>query len=125
MSHNDHSHHIIPVKTLTINLFVLMVLMILTVAAARFEIFDSLSTFANNIIAMTIACVKAFLVISIFMAVKYSTKLTKLFAIGGFVWFLLIFGILIDYASRHWEPVKGWEADTPSSSIPRSSTWEE
>jgi hypothetical protein len=68
---------------------------------------------------MTIAVVKAYLVISIFMGVKHTTNLAKLFAIGGFVWFLLLFAILIDYASRPWEPVKGWEPE-PSTSLPRT-----
>ena len=125
MSNKDHAHHITPWPTLAKNLAWLMLLMVLTIAFARADIFEGLSTVANNFIAMTIAVIKACLVIAIFMGVKYSTKLTKLFAIGGFVWLILIFGILIDYASRHWEPVTGWEPDTPSSSLPRSLTREE
>ena len=34
-------------------------------------------------------------------------------------WLLLIGGILIDYFSRPWEPVTGWE-ETPSTSTPRT-----
>lgn len=99
------------------NLLKLMFLMILTVVAAKYTHF--LPTLWGNVVALTIAVVKAYLVVSIFMGVKYTTNLAKLFAIGGFVWFLLMFGTLIDYWSRPWEPVKGWEP-VPSTSLPRT-----
>ena len=79
------------VTALILILGALTVLMILTIAAARMEVFAGLSTLTNNIIAVSIACTKAILVIAIFMGVKYSSNLVKLFAIGGFVWFLLVF----------------------------------
>lgn len=72
-----------------------------------------------NIIALTIAVIKAVLVISIFMGLKYSSKLTKLYAIGGFVWLTLIGITLIDYYSRPWEPVVGWDAEQ-STALPRN-----
>ena len=123
MDNAEHPHHVLPVKHLCATLAKLTVLMVLTVVAARITPIED--TLIANIVALTIACTKAVFVISIFMAVKFSSKLTKLFAIGGFVWLILIFGILIDYGSRHWEPVKGWEPDTPSTSLPRSLTMEE
>ena len=120
MSNAEHTHHVLPVSHLRANLIKLMVLMVLTVVAARLApIPDSMLA---NFVAMGIAVAKAAFVISIFMAVKFSTKLTKLFALGGFVWLLLIGGILIDYFSRPWEPVVGWE---PASSLPRDKTLEE
>jgi len=117
MSHAEHSHHIIPTKHLTANLLKLLVLMVLTVVAARVTPIEN--TLLANLVAMGIAIVKACFVISIFMGVKFSTNLTKMFAIGGFVWFLLMFGILVDYYSRPWEPVVGWE-DEASTSLPRT-----
>lgn len=117
MAHVEHGHHVTPTRTLTFNLVWLLVLMVLTVAAAR--VIPFLPLVWANLLAMTIACIKAVLVIAIFMGVRYTTNLAKLFAIGGFVWFLLIFGILIDYWSRPWEPVPGW-TDAPSSSLPRT-----
>jgi caa(3)-type oxidase subunit IV len=102
---------------LAINLAWLMALMVLTIVAARVTHF--LPTMPANVVAMSIAIIKAFLVVAIFMGVKYTTNLAKLFAIGGFVWFLLLFGILIDYYSRPWEPVDGWEP-LPSTSLPRT-----
>ncbi|HXH62361.1 MAG TPA: cytochrome C oxidase subunit IV family protein [Fimbriimonadaceae bacterium] len=112
----QHGHHITPTKVLGWNLFWLLILMASTVLLAR--VFHFLPTFPANMAALGIAVTKAYLVINIFMGVKFSTKLTKMYAIGGFVWFMLIFGILVDYATRSWEPVPGWEK-TPSSSIPR------
>ena len=115
-THEEHGHHIIPTRTLTINLAWLMLLMVLTVVAAR--VLHILPTMPANVLAMTIAIVKACLVVAIFMGVKYTTNLAKLFAIGGFVWFLLLFIILVDYWSRPWEPVPGWEQG--STSLPRT-----
>jgi caa(3)-type oxidase subunit IV len=119
----EHGHHISSTDVLRSNLIKLMLLMILTVAAAKIhEVLPSMPTLGThwaNALAVTIAIIKAYLVVSIFMGVKYTTNLAKLFAIGGFVWFLLMFGILIDYVSRPWEPVRGWEP-APSTSLPRT-----
>ena len=117
MAHVDHGHHITPTNTLFKNLVALMVLMVLTVGAAR--VLPSLPTVWANVLMLAIAVTKVFLVVSIFMGVKYTTKLAKLFAIGGFVWFFLLFGILIDYWTRPWEPVKGW-TPAASTSLPRT-----
>lgn len=117
MSNAEHSYHVLPVSHLKANLAKLMILMVLTVVAARLAPIPD--TMLANFVAMGIAVAKAVLVISIFMAVKFSTNLTKLFALGGFVWLLLIFGIMIDYFSRPWEPVPGWE-ETPPTSTPRT-----
>ena len=117
LAHYEHGHHVTPTRHLTITLIKLIVLMVLTVVLARVTPLPN--TWAANLVAMGIAITKAVYVISIFMGVKFTTNLAKLFAIGGFVWLTLIFGILIDYASRPWEPVKGWEPE-PSTSLPRT-----
>lgn len=55
----------------------------------------------NDLVAMAIAVVKATLVILFFMHVKYSTKLTKLTVIAGFVWLFIFFLLLFaDYLTR-------------------------
>ena len=118
-SNHDHEYHGASMPTLLFVFGALVVLMILTIVAARAPIFETLPVVANNIIAITIACAKATLVVAIFMGVKYSSHLVKLFAIGGFVWLILVFGIFIDYVSRPWEPVKGWE-DVPATSMQRA-----
>ena len=74
-------------------------LMILTVATWLVAQVDL--GWANDVVALTIAVTKALLVILFFMHVRHSTRLTKLTAIGGFLWLaILIFLTLNDYATR-------------------------
>jgi cytochrome c oxidase subunit IV len=54
-------------------------------------------------IALTIATIKATLVILFFMHVKYSSRLTWVVVIAGFFWLLiLLIGTMNDYALRNW-----------------------
>lgn len=124
-----HVHHITDSKVLIRTLVILMALMALTIVAAQLPYWmpsvfgflyseEPLIRLITNGIALTIAFVKAALVVQIFMGVKFSTKVVKFYAYGGFIWFTLIFIILIDYFSRPWEPVQGWEK-APSTGLPR------
>ena len=55
----------------------------------------------NDIVALAIAVTKMTLVIVFFMHVKYSTRLTKLVVISGFLWLLLLLGLTFaDYVTR-------------------------
>jgi cytochrome c oxidase subunit 4 len=57
---------------------------------------------------MTIAAVKAALVIMVFMHVYYSTRLTWLVALSGLLWLAILIGLtLSDYLTRNWLPVPG------------------
>ncbi len=123
-----HSHHVTPISQLTKTFIALMVLMVLTIAAAVAPYYVPALSFLHsdspgirvitNGIALAIAFVKAGLVVQIFMGVKFSSKVIKFYAYGGFLWFTLVFIILIDYFSRPWEPVQGWE-QAPSTALPR------
>jgi caa(3)-type oxidase subunit IV len=106
-------HHITPALTYVCNLGALLVLMTLTIVAAKISFPGG--TLTNNIVAMGIACCKAFLVITIFMGVAYTTKLAKLWAVVGFLWLVFLFGVLIDYKSRGNEPVAGFHGDAGSA----------
>lgn len=76
----------------------LMLLLALTVAVS----FVDLGAF-NELIALAIAAVKAVLVILFFMHVRYSSRLTWVFAAAGFVWLLIMVGwTFSDYLSRGW-----------------------
>jgi cytochrome c oxidase subunit 4 len=78
---------------------VLMLLLALTVAAARVD-FGRL----NPVIAMGIAVVKAALIAIYFMHLRHALGLTRVFAFGATVW--LIFGAALtfaDYFTRGWE----------------------
>ena len=69
-----------------------------TVAAA----FTDLGPF-NTVVALSIAAVKALLVLLYFMHLCYSSRLTWAFAATGFVWLALIISLTMsDIASRGW-----------------------
>ncbi len=121
-SHGSHlpGHiHVFPIWMYVKVFIALFVLMILTVAASYVDfthihplgmtISPLVGSLINNVIAMTIAVLKATLVVLFFMHVKFSTRLTKIFAVSGFVWMSLMFLILLDYGTRAWEPVPSWE----------------
>jgi cytochrome c oxidase subunit 4 len=58
----------------------------------------------NVVVAVLIALIKASLVAWIFMGVRYSTRMTRLFVVAGLVWLTIM--ILItggDYFTRSWD----------------------
>ena len=57
----------------------------------------------NNVVMLTIACVKAALVVLFFMHVRWGTRLTWVVVASGFFWLLIMFGLtMTDYISRGW-----------------------
>ncbi|MEQ1821904.1 MAG: hypothetical protein ABL949_05310 [Fimbriimonadaceae bacterium] len=118
MSEHTHEHHITPPSALAINLVKLAALMGLTILAAEVDfghmIFKAgaAGTVVNNVVAMTIAVVKAYLVVQIFMGVKWATQLTKIWAYFGFIWLATLLITLGDYTSRYWEDHRGWYANS-------------
>jgi len=81
----------------------LMVLTVATFYVARVD----LGPFVD-LVAMVIAVTKGALVVLIFMHVGHGTRLTKLTAGAGFVWLLILFGLLMaDYMTRGWLPMPG------------------
>jgi cytochrome c oxidase subunit 4 len=92
------SGHVAP-KSLYFAIFAaLMVFTGITVAVA----FVNLGPF-NFPVAITIAILKATLVVLFFMHAKYSSRLTKLVIATGFFFLLVMFGLtLTDYISRGW-----------------------
>ena len=88
----------------------LMVLTAVTVGVA----FINLGPF-NFPVAISIAIIKATLVILFFMHVKYSSRLTKLVVGTGFFFLMVLFTLtLTDYLSR------GWLTGPPSPQSPSS-----
>lgn len=105
----EHGHapgaahaHVAPVGLYVFTFFVLMILLIFTLLAARIDLGP-----LNIVLALTIAVIKAGFVIWNFMGVRYASKLTWIFAFGGFAWMLLMFLIFGDYVSR--VPIQGWK----------------
>ncbi|HEV8577920.1 MAG TPA: cytochrome C oxidase subunit IV family protein [Thermoanaerobaculia bacterium] len=74
----------------------LMVLTIVTWLVAQVDL-----GWANDVVALTIAVIKALLVLLFFMHVRYSTRMTILTATAGFFWLVILIGItLSDYLTR-------------------------
>ena len=62
----------------------------------------------NVIAALTIAVIKAALIILYFMHVRYSPRLTWVFAAGGFFWLTILIVLTMgDVVSRGWFVVPG------------------
>jgi len=101
MAH-EHEHHVQPVSTYFAVYIALVVLLVLTVGAA-FVHFGPL----NNAIALGIAVLKAVLVILFFMGIKYSSRLTWVWACAGFAFLIILLMTVGDYITRNWESVHG------------------
>ncbi|MBK7404311.1 MAG: cytochrome C oxidase subunit IV family protein [Phycisphaerales bacterium] len=100
-----HGHHITPTRTLLMVLGALLFCTALTVVAAeveRYAVFEmgwQLPHWVNIAVAMSIATVKALLVIAFFMALKYENPLYTiifLFCIFAFALFLGLTGMELD-----------------------------
>lgn len=93
------SQHVFTLKTNLIIFAILMGLLVLTVVAALGFEFGPLEV----PIAMAIAIVKAVLIMMYFMHLKFSSKLTWLFAGSGTLWLaILIAFLLADFLGRNW-----------------------
>jgi cytochrome c oxidase subunit 4 len=92
----EHAHP--TVKTFVAVWASLLVLTGLTVFAATLE----LGPF-NAVVALTIATIKALLVLLFFMELRYSTALTKVAVIAAVFFLMLLCGLtLSDYLTRGW-----------------------
>lgn len=98
------SHGVARKRTYLLVYLALVIFTITTVAVARIDLGEY-----NFIVALTIAVIKATLVIAFFMHVKGSSSMTKLFVGAGLFWMLiLLVFISSDYLSRGWLPRPGW-----------------
>jgi cytochrome c oxidase subunit IV len=90
--------HIPKVKALVLVWAVLIVLTGTTSAVSYVELGRW-----NVVVALLIAVTKASLVVWIFMGVRYTTTLTRLFVVAGLVWLsIMILITFSDYNSRSW-----------------------
>jgi cytochrome c oxidase subunit 4 len=93
---SGHAHPTI--KTFVTVWASLLVLTALTVFVATLE----LGPF-NAVVALSIATVKALLVLLFFMELRYSTALTKVAVIAAVFFLMLLLGLtLSDYMTRGW-----------------------
>jgi cytochrome c oxidase subunit 4 len=85
----------------TPGLYVVIILILIALTCATWAISFVNLGILNPVVALTIACTKAVLVILYFMHVRYSSKLTKLTVAVGFFWLLIMITLsLSDYLSR-------------------------
>jgi cytochrome c oxidase subunit 4 len=94
---NGH-HHIVPVRLYLLIFFLLMALTATTVAIAFIDLGA-----LNNVVMLTIAVIKATLVVLFFMHVRYSSNLTKVIVAAGVVWLIILLALTLgDYLTRQW-----------------------
>lgn len=90
------TEHITSVRTYFLVFAALMVLTAITVWVA-FQDFGPW----NDVVALTIAVIKASLVVLFFMHIYYSARLSKLVVVSGLLWLFILIGLtLSDYLSR-------------------------
>jgi cytochrome c oxidase subunit 4 len=98
MSEHAHAHHIVPKSTYYLIFLVLMIGTGLTWWIATIDLGAM-----NNVIMLTIAVIKATLVVLFFMHVKYSNKLTWIVILGSIFWlFIMLVLTMNDYFTRGW-----------------------
>ena len=98
------SEHIVSVRVYLVIFFALLIGTFLTVVAAFYDFPWQL----NTIIALTIASIKATLVVLYFMHVRYSSRLVWVIVTSALFWLAILFALtLSDYFTRDWLRV-GW-----------------
>ena len=103
-------HHVVPIGMYVGVFAALLVLTVLTVAAATVDFGGQL----NTIIALCIAVLKATLVVLIFMHVRWGGSILRIFVAAGFVWLMILLGMTMsDYASRDWVATDNTPGNVP------------
>jgi cytochrome c oxidase subunit 4 len=93
------SEHIVSVRVYLAIFLALLVGTGLTVLAAFYDFPWRL----NTIVALTIATIKATLVVLYFMHVRYSTRLVWAIVASALFWMGILFAFTFsDYFTRHW-----------------------
>jgi cytochrome c oxidase subunit IV len=93
------SEHIVPVRVYAGVFLALMAGTALTVFAA----FHDFPWQFNTVIALTIAVIKATLVVLYFMHVRYSSRLIWVIVASALFWLAILFALtLSDYWTRGW-----------------------
>jgi cytochrome c oxidase subunit IV len=97
------SAHVTPVKVYVTIFVALLVFTFLTYDVARYDLGA-----LNTPVALAIAITKASLVVMFFMGLRFNTPLTKVVAVAGLFWLLILFGLTMnDYLTRTWLGVAG------------------
>ena len=105
-AYSNGGHHIVPVKVYLLIFAALLAGTVLTVSISFYnldvQILGKTVPF-NTVVMLTIAAIKATLVILYFMHVKYSPRTLWVFVAAGFMWLVILIVLtLSDYTSRNW-----------------------
>ena len=99
------TEHVIPEEhTVSPRLYlgVFALLMVLTAVTVRVAFYDLGAL--NVFVALTIAVVKATVVVLYFMHVRYSSRLTQVIVAAGVLWLIIMLTFtLADYMTRGWD----------------------
>ena len=97
-SQQGETEHVVPVPVYFAVFLALLVLTATTTAIA----FVDLGPW-NTVVALGIAVMKASLVVSFFMHLKYSPILNRTVLLGGLFWLAILIGLaMTDFATRGW-----------------------
>jgi cytochrome c oxidase subunit 4 len=118
--------HVVAQKTYFLIFGALLLLTALTTSVA----FVDLGQW-NTIVALTIACCKATLVVLFFMHLRWSTRLIRAVLLSALLWLAILIGLTTtDFVSRDWTPVpQTWESsmlqlpDRSGDFVPPSSAF--
>lgn len=105
--------HVLSIRTNVIIYLVLLGLLVLTVAVAFVDprslgFSPGVGPMIGLAIAMTIATVKATLILMYFMHVKFNPPLIWIFSTGAFFWLLILLALSFnDFLTRGWFGVLG------------------
>ena len=108
---------IISPKTYLFVWLALMLLLLLTWGASEINL-----GVLSPIVTIVIAVIKMMLVLLVFMHVRYSSRLTWIFAAAGFIWLLIMITLTMgDYLTRgivrpYNKSMPEWKADTENRS---------
>jgi len=93
---NESTHHVFPVRVYVTVYALLIVLLATTIGVSFFHLGE-----ANILVPLTIAMIKAGLIMAYFMHLRYSPQLIWMFAGLGFVGLIIMILLSIgDYVSR-------------------------
>jgi len=96
------SEHIVSVRIYFAIFLVLLVGTGLTAWVAFYDFPGPL----NAVVALTIACIKAALVVLYFMHLRYSARLTWVVFLAALFWLAILFALTFsDYSTRDWLPI--------------------
>ena len=113
------SEHIVPVRVYITSFLALLGGTALTVMAAFYNFPGRL----NTVVALTIATVKATLVVLYFMHVRYSVRLVWVIVASALFWMAILFALTFsDYNTRAWDRDRGARLYSPGSSAVSRTT---